>query len=135
MTTITITLDGVPVAKGRPRFGTGRCFTPQKTAHYESYGRLAAGLAMAGRAPLEGALHASVKVCLPVPASWSKKKTDSALSGNIRPVSRPDIDNYLKLCFDAFNEIVFKDDSQIVSVSAEKVYSDKPGLVVEVTPL
>ena len=34
--------------------------------------------------------------------------------------TRPDIDNIQKACFDALNGLLFKDDSQIVSVTATK---------------
>ena len=38
------------------------------------------------------------------------------------PSVRPDIDNYAKAILDAMNEICFKDDGQVVSLSLEKKY-------------
>lgn len=53
--------------------------------------------------------------------------------------ARPDIDNYLKALFDAFNGIVYKDDSQIVQLKASKEYKDttslKTGIYVKLTKL
>ena len=46
------------------------------------------------------------------------------------PSTRPDIDNYLKLLFDAMNSVVFKDDGQIVKITACKHFSEKPGISV-----
>jgi Holliday junction resolvase RusA-like endonuclease len=51
-----------------------------------------------------------------------------ALSGELCPVKRPDLDNYMKTALDACNEIVFADDSQIVKLIANKRYGEKPRL-------
>lgn len=40
------------------------------------------------------------------------------------PVGRPDTDNLAKVILDCGNEILWKDDSQIISVKARKQYSD-----------
>src|SRR5262245_9606946 len=92
---ITIVIGGAAVAKGRPRMTRkGFAYTPAATRKYEAHGRLAAQEAMAGRPPISTPVHAEIVVDLPVPASWSQKKQDAALRGEIRPTSRPDVDNY-----------------------------------------
>jgi Holliday junction resolvase RusA-like endonuclease len=133
---IQIELAGVPVGKGRPRFvrATGRAYTPDKTRRFESDLRLAAQEAMAGRAPLEGPVGISIYASFPVPQSWSRKKREQALLSIIRPTTKPDADNLLKAC-DALNQVVFRDDSQIVSASIEKDYSDRPRLSIFVESL
>ena len=40
------------------------------------------------------------------------------------PTVKPDIDNYQKMIFDGLNGLIWEDDAQIVSVDAEKYYSD-----------
>jgi Holliday junction resolvase RusA-like endonuclease len=54
------------------------------------------------------------------------------LSGFLRPTSRPDTDNYIKSVQDALNGIVWKDDSQVVALIADKWYSDKPRIEIDV---
>lgn len=66
-----------------------------------------------------------------VPQSWSKSDQARALASNIRPTSRPDWDNYGKIT-DALNEIVWKDDSQVVDGRSLKYYSSDPGLRIEI---
>lgn len=136
MTPVHIRLAGVPVGKGRARFvrATGHAFTPQKTRNYESALRVAAGEAMNGRPPIEGPLCVEVIAAFPVGASWSRRKKEAALVGALRPTGKPDADNLLK-ALDALNQIVFRDDAQIVEASVSKTYSDVPGLSVIVTPL
>lgn len=130
---VTIRLAGMPEGKGRPRFvrQTGRAYTPEKTARYESELRIAAQDAMGSRKPYEGSLAVKVVAAMPVPASWSGVKQRRALAGDIRPTGRPDADNLLK-ALDAFNSLVFRDDAQIVDAHVIKRYSERPGLTIEV---
>jgi Holliday junction resolvase RusA-like endonuclease len=44
------------------------------------------------------------------------------------PTKRPDIDNSVKAVLDSMNGIVYKDDIQVVRLSAKKVYSLVPGI-------
>jgi Holliday junction resolvase RusA-like endonuclease len=64
-----------------------------------------------------------------------KKKQALAITGDVLPISRPDLDNYLKSGLDSINEIVVRDDSQIVEVSARKRYAVLPKLVMTISPL
>src|SRR6266516_1151141 len=95
---ITILIAGEPVAKGRPRFvrKTGIAFTPAHVRKFEAHGRLAAQVAMNGRPPLEGPVRLELVAELPIPVSWSQKKQARAITGDVLPISRPDLDNYLK---------------------------------------
>jgi Holliday junction resolvase RusA-like endonuclease len=132
---ITIIIAGEPVAKGRPRMTQrGFVYTPAATRKFEAHGRLSAQLAMDGRPPLEGPVRLELLAELPIPASWSQKKRASAVTGDVLPISRPDLDNYLKSGLDSINEIVIRDDSQIVEVSARKRYGVAPKLVLTVFP-
>jgi Holliday junction resolvase RusA-like endonuclease len=86
---------------------------------------------MAGRAPLQGPVRVVMTMRFPVPASWSKKNQAAALAGQIRPTIKPDWDNGAKLC-DAINMVVFLDDKQVVDGRVIKLYSERPGLTIEV---
>lgn len=133
MDEIVINLPGAPQGKGRPRFvrATGHAFTPAKTRSYESLLQGAAFVAMNGRSPLGGPVSVAVLACFPVPASWPRKRREAALTGDIRPTTKPDADNLLKV-LDAMNAVVFQDDKQIVSANIEKRYSAEPRLEVRV---
>jgi Endodeoxyribonuclease RusA len=83
---VTVVIAGEPVAKGRPRITRrGFAYTPAATRKYEAHGRLAAQMAMAGRQPIDVPVRIELLVELPVPASWSKRKTADAITGHIRP--------------------------------------------------
>lgn len=133
---VVIHLDGTPVGKGRPRFAraSGRAYTPAKTRNYETNLAYAAQVVMAGRPLLEGALRVEVVAQFEIPKSFSKSKRLDALVGSLHPTKKPDADNLVKN-LDALNGVVFRDDSQCVDVRVQKVYADKPGFSVRVTPL
>ncbi len=133
---IIITMAGEPAGKGRPRFAraTGRAYTPAKTRDYEAGLRYAAERVMAGKPPLTGPVVVDVVAGMPVPQSWSRKKQAQALAGIIRPTTRPDWENIGKM-LDALNEIVWRDDAQVVDGRVRKVYREAPSLSIKVTPL
>jgi Holliday junction resolvase RusA-like endonuclease len=135
---IEFTVYGEPVAQGRPRAttiaGKVRMYDPAKSRDYKDYIRLAASQE-APETPLEGALLLVVDIYRPIPKSFSKKKTAQAEAGEIRPTTKPDVDNYIKTIKDALKNIMWRDDSQVVEVVARKWYSQKPRIEVEIQPL
>ena len=133
---VTIVIGGPPTAKGRPRMTRkGFVYTPAATRKYEAHGRLAAQLAMDGRPPITVPVRAEITADLPVPASWSNKRQDAALRGEIKPTSRPDTDNYVKTALDAINQIVVTDDSLVVELVAIKRYARIPKLTITIAAL
>jgi len=123
---VTFMVEGTPVPKGRPRFARRGKFvstySPKTTVDYESKVSESAKLAMGASEPLETPVGAYIYITLPVPASYSKKRTEACLSGQEKPTKKSDIDNYCKAIFDGMNGIVFLDDSLVVSLHATKVY-------------
>ena len=133
---ISFEIPGPPVGKGRPRFARRGNFvstyTDSKTASYENLVKIKAQDAMAGRVAIDGPIYVSIGIFITPPASWSQKKQRLALDGKILPTSKPDIDNVIKGIFDAMNDIVWRDDKQVVSVSAYKLYADVAQTMVSV---
>ena len=134
---IDFTVPGQPYGKGRPRAGKTRAgkvvlYTPEKTVSYEYLVAIVAQQAMKGRPLLTGPVDVFMSISLEIPASWSKLKQQRALAGQIRPTTKPDIDNVEKAIYDAVNGIVWKDDVQVVDVAKRKQYSLTPGVVVQI---
>ncbi|MPW16932.1 RusA family crossover junction endodeoxyribonuclease [Paraburkholderia sp. CNPSo 3157] len=137
--TVAFTVEGEPVAKGRPRASrtdTGvRMRTPKKTKSYESKIRAAATAAMFGSIPFGRPVALTVSIYLPIPESWSKLRQTKAAQDLIRATNKPDTDNVVKAVKDAMNEIVYEDDSQVVDLVATKKYGREPRVEVEVMEL
>lgn len=109
--------------------GHARAFTPSKTRRYEDLIRLEAGRVMEGRDQLQGPTRVFIRAFMPTPQAIAKHKTKGPLaeSGSLRPVTKPDVDNFAKV-IDALNGIVWPDDNQVVSLTVEKFYSSRPRL-------
>lgn len=67
-----------------------------------------------------------------IPESLSERKK-KALCG-IPVTKKPDLDNYLKFYADVLNGIAYEDDNLIASIRAEKRYSDKPRVEININP-
>lgn len=123
--TVMLTIPGKPVGKGRPRFGNGFTYTPKKTVEYENLVRLA--WINSGAEMLHGAIAATICAHFPMPTSWSKKKK----SQKNEYTHKPDVDNICKIILDPLNGLAYQDDSQVVSVSVCKLYTqNEPKVVV-----
>lgn len=126
---VNFTVPGVPVPKARARVvnikGRSVSFTPEKTKAYELVLASIAGLAMRGRPLLTGPLVVNATFVLPIPASWTKKKKESARLQRLLPTTRPDIDNLFKV-IDGLEQIVFANDSCVVEAHIYKCYGDDP---------
>ena len=71
------------------------------------------------------------------PKSWTKAKTQQALTNKIHPTAHNvgDVDNIVKSTQDVLITTgVIDDDSNIVNLSATKVYAETPAVTIEVTP-
>lgn len=139
MTVIAFTVPGTPVGKGRPKFARRgnfvTAYTPEKTASYENLVKMAAHTAMNGRKQAAVALRCTIGVEVIPPASWSQKKRMAAICGDLRPTTKPDLDNVAKAILDAMNGIVFEDDKQVVELVVTKRYAETARAVVEVMSL
>jgi Holliday junction resolvase RusA-like endonuclease len=112
------------VPKGRPRFaisnGGGHSYTPPKTRVAEQELVL-----LSRRYAPSSPFDCPLAVRLEFKISRPKKPS--------REFPRPDIDNYIKLVFDAYNGIFWNDDKQIVKVVATKEYTEQtPCIIVEI---
>ena len=136
--------------KGRPKFssqgGFVRAYTPAKTRAFENQIKTAAIAAMQvmGLQPLNEAVSVEIMAYMPIPESWSERKRQQALAGDIACTTKPDWENIAKLT-DGMNlhpprfkgdrekrPIVWGDDAHIVTGIVRKAYSDRPRLSISV---
>jgi Holliday junction resolvase RusA-like endonuclease len=136
---VTIVLAEAPQGKGRPRAslkgGFARLYTPEKTREYEDRIRTAARAAMGNRSPMDAPVEMVLRAVFPIPGSWSNKKTQRAILGEIKPTGKPDLDNICKAFSDALNGIAYTDDALICDVTLRKRYGPQALVVVTVRAL
>jgi Holliday junction resolvase RusA-like endonuclease len=123
---LTYLVEGNPIGKGRPKFARRgnfvSAYTPTKTRDYESVIKDAAQKAMGSNDLLETPVTVAIYITVPIPQSYSKKRSEACLNGSEKPIKKPDIDNIAKCFLDAMNEIVYKDDTQVLTLHITKVY-------------
>ena len=135
MAALLVTIPGALRGKQRPRASTiggrARMYTPAETVNAEAHVRQCC-LDQVGQPCLDGSLSVRVGISVAIPASWSKRKQAAALAGEVKPTSKPDVDNCIKLLADALNGILWRDDAQIVELTVRKSYAPAPLTVLTV---
>lgn len=77
--------------------------------------------------PKGNAVEIDLTFKMPIPKSKAKIIAEG------RPhMNTPDVDNLVKGFFDAVNGVAWEDDKQVFKVSAKKVYSQQPGIEIQV---
>lgn len=131
---IMFSVPGEPTGKGRPRMTKqGHTYTPQKTVEYENlvrqeYLRRYCDTKFEAGIPLD----ARIVAYYAIPKSASKKKRAMMLSGQIRPMKKPDGDNVVKSILDALNGVAYHDDAQVVDHMCRKFYAQYPRVTVKI---
>lgn len=85
---------------------------------WERSARVAAQTVAGGRF-FDGPVSVVIEIGVLRPASVSATRRPF-------PTVRPDLDKIMRNVFDAMNKVLFRDDAQVVSVAATKVYCDGP---------
>lgn len=134
MTEITFTVPGPLRGKGRPRFGNGRAFTDSKTVTAEAFVRCCAAL-VCPMVPMECPVSLDIRITRSIPKSWPSKKRQAALRGRLHATGKPDLDNVVKLVGDALNGIIWRDDSQITSVTCSRHFGEVEQSVISIQSL
>jgi len=122
---IAIVIPGEPKGKGRPRLGKGFTYTPKDTVNYENLVKMCY-MEQAEDMKLEGELKAKIIAYYSISKSTSKKRRNLMIEEKIRPTKKPDLDNVAKIILDSLNKIAYDDDSNVVSLTIEKYYSENP---------
>ena len=113
------------IGKGRPRLNTytGTVYTPTKTKDYETLIEQYFIMKYPNYKTIEGRAAVKIHAYFEIPKSTNKTQRNSMLEKGISPTKKPDIDNIVKVVLDAMNKFAFKDDTQIVKLEVEKLYS------------
>ena len=133
-----MTLEGRPQGKGRPRYtvqaGRAFAYTPESTRTYEARIKQA-WIDQDGRSFGSCPVALILRAYYPVPSKARKAEREAMLTGKIPVTAKPDLDNLLKSVMDGLNGLVYDDDSQVSYISAEKAYSDRPRIEVDIIPI
>ena len=116
---ISIIIDKNPVPLKRHRHSkNGHTYNPQadlmKQIGWEAKSQFPGSI-------ITTPILVSMTFFIQIPNSLSKRK--KLILGGKHVPKRPDLSNYIKFYEDAFNGIIWSDDSLIVELTAKKIYS------------
>ena len=77
-------------------------------------------------------VYIDIKCYVKTLSSLSKVDKELAEDEYIRPISKPDVDNYMKTYLDAFNGLLWLDDGQVVDARLRKYYSEEPRVEINI---
>ena len=130
----TIVVPGKPVGKQRARVvSTGKgthSFTPLTTVQWEGLIKLLAR--QAGIQPTDMPTSVRIEIERTVPQSWSRKRKSQALSA-VWATGKPDIDNVIKAVLDALNGIAWRDDAQVVNLTATRTFTERDQTTISIS--
>ena len=132
MTTITFDVAGLPVTQGSMRafVRNGRPIltstSGQKLKDWRDTIAYAAQDARQGE-------YADAGVPVFVSLAFALPRPKSAPKSVLYPTKKPDLDKLIRAALDALTSVVFKDDSQVVDLTATKRFAEgAPGVSVQV---
>jgi len=82
--------------------------------------------------PVKGQVEITIDIFKKMPVSTSRIRMYLGELGYIRPLPKPDNDNYAKSVMDAVKGILWKDDAQCVDTFISKWYSIKPRMEIHI---
>lgn len=132
------TVEGKPQGKARARtfydnrLGRMNSITPAQTKSYEDLIRWSY-TAAGGKYLGDATLQVDIQAFYPIPKGFNKAKTKDAVTQKLRPTTKPDCDNIIKVVLDALNGVAYYDDKQVICVSCNKYYGETGYLKVTIT--
>ena len=128
MVNVQIHIPFEPVSWAAPRLGRGHAYDPRekdkRAARYLIREQYTGPI-------LKGVCLIWFRFTCSMPKSASKAKRAAMLAGEIIPTKR-DVTNMQKLYEDCLKGIVIKDDRQVQTIFAQKIYGEKPSVYIGV---
>lgn len=126
-------IEGKPVAQGRPRFvkrgNFVQTYDPKTSKEYKTFLK---NQVEKVEELFDCPMKFILRVYRSIPSGTSKVKAQLMEDGEILPITKPDVDNYLKGVLDAFTKVLWVDDSLICDIEVIKRYSKLPRIEFEV---
>ena len=131
-------IEGKPVPQGRPRavrMGAGvRMYDPPKSKVYKQMvaAKVRSYMKINGIQTITEPLAVHLNFYFTPPKSYSKKRIRAIEAKEELFTKKPDLDNLAKSILDSCNNLLFKDDSQIVGLTIGKHYGHEDYVDVKV---
>lgn len=139
MNVIKFSVWGEAVPKARPKLvmnrytGKPHLYTAETTRCWEE-SVMCQALKHKPIKLIDSEVKLGIKIFRGIPKSMSKKDLCKALSGELRPLKKPDLSNYIKSIEDALNGLFWTDDSIVTEYlpGTGKYYAEAPHVDIEI---
>jgi crossover junction endodeoxyribonuclease RusA len=117
-------VEGVPIQQGSMRHvGNGRMIHNKAVELAAWRANIANAAKLAGCTPILDPIEITMKFRVKRPKSVKRDY----------PTVAPDLDKYIRGVLDGLTGIAYNDDSQVIDIKAQKVYSEAPGVDIEIS--
>ena len=110
-------VSGKPVPQGSMKVINGHILHSQGSALALWRADVARNAQLRGYKPVEGGIHVSLTFVFRSPKSVKRPA----------PWVKPDLDKLIRAVLDGLTGVAYEDDSQVITITARKVYGDKEG--------
>jgi len=121
--TIAFSVEGKPIQQGSMRAFNNRIVHNKTKELMEWRSRVGQAAHVAGCTPIDGAITITMRFRYQRPRSVTRTQ----------PTVPPDLDKQIRSILDALTGIAYKDDSQVVEITATKEYHQDQGVDVTIT--
>lgn len=126
-------IQAIPQGQGRPRFARMgkfvKTYDPKQSRDHKADIRYQ--VMYATHTVMDGPLTMILEFFMPRPKSHYNSK-GLKTNAPVWHISRPDIDNLIKICLDALKGVLWKDDTQVCNILAQKKYAEFTGIKITV---
>ena len=129
---INLLISDSPKASKRPRKGKYSFYVPDACKNKKEIQTLIKGQLPDDFVKCDSEVYIDIKCYIKTISGFSKLDKELAEDGHIRPITKPDVDNYMKTYLDAFNGFLWMDDGQVVDARLRKYYSEEPRVEVSI---
>jgi len=117
-------VEGVPIQQGSMRYvGNGRMIHNKAVELAAWRANIANAAKLAGCTPILDPIEITMKFRVKRPKSVKRDY----------PTVAPDLDKYIRGALDGLTGVAYHDDSQVIDIKAQKVYSEAPGVDIEIS--
>lgn len=129
---IDIVIGMEPTASKRPRKGKYSFYVPGAASTRKEIRKLIKDQIPDDFKISDSEVYIDIKCYVKTLSAFSKVDKQLAEDGHIKPISKPDVDNYMKTYLDAFNGYLWLDDGQVVDSRLRKYYSENPRVEINI---
>jgi len=115
---ISFFVDGRPIPQGSMKVINGYIIHTQGSALAAWRSAIALGARQAGALPREGAISIEMSFVMPKPRTVTRS----------HPTVAPDLDKLIRAVLDGLTAIAYRDDGQVISITARKDYGERIGV-------